>query len=222
MSRNVLDPDKQRVLALQLDIVRDQGFFLAGGTGIALRLGHRTSRDLDWFTPQAFDAKQLAKQLATLPEKPTQLVGQGLHTLRAYYAQKSEPGQLETSFLRYTQVAAKPELVAVGALKVPVADMNTLVAMKAAAVHDRGLRRDFIDIHAISRRPGWSMGKFIDTALSKLPLQPGQMKLALTYFEDAEKDVVRFEYAVPWEKVKADIRRGVMEWERSRQRGLGR
>lgn len=143
-------------------------------------------------------------------------------TLRAYYAQRSSPEQLETSFLRYTQVAAKPELVAVGALRVPVADMNTLVAMKAAAVHDRGLRRDFIDIHAISRRPGWSMGKFIDTALSKLPLQPAQMKLALTYFDDAEKDVVRFEYMVPWEKVKADIRRGVLEWERRRARGMDR
>ena len=66
------------------------------------------------------------------------------------------------------------------------------------------------------------MGKFIDTALSKLPLQPAQMKLALTYFDDAEKDVVRFEYIVPWEKVKADIRRGVLEWERRRQRGMDR
>jgi len=48
------------------------------------------------------------------------------------------------------------------------------------------------------------------------------MKLALTYFADADKDVVRFRYAVPWEKVKTDIQRGVLEWERSRSRGLDR
>lgn len=71
-------------------------------------------------------------------------------------------------------------------------------------------------------RPGWSVGRFIDLASSKLPLQPGQMKLALTYFADADKDVVRFRYAVPWEKVKTDIQRGVLEWERSRSRGLDR
>jgi hypothetical protein len=83
-----------------------------------------------------------------LPEKPTKIQGRGEHTLRAYY------GELETNFLRYTQVLARPEMVTVGALTVPLADMDTLVAMKAAAVHDRGLRRDFIDIHAICHRPG--------------------------------------------------------------------
>ncbi|HKO91635.1 MAG TPA: nucleotidyl transferase AbiEii/AbiGii toxin family protein [Polyangiaceae bacterium] len=222
MSAKVIDPDKQRVLELQLDLVRERQFFLAGGTAIALRIGHRTSRDLDWFTPQPFDAKELAQRLVTLSEKPTQIQGKGLHTLRAYYAQKSSPDPLETSFLRYTQVAAKPEWVAVGTLKVPIADMNTLVAMKAAAVHDRGLRRDFIDIHAISRRPGWSVGAFIDVAASQLPLQPAQMKLALTYFDDAEKDVVRFDYAIPWDKVKSDLQRGVRDWERNRSRGLDR
>lgn len=216
MNEKVLDADKQRVLKLQSEVVHQREFFLAGGTGLALRLGHRTSRDLDWFTPREFTAKELARELMKLPEKPTKIQGRGEHTLRAYY------GELETSFLRYTQVVATPETVTVGALSVPLADMDTLVAMKAAAVHDRGLRRDFIDIHAICHRPGWSVGRFIDLATSKLPLQPGQMKLALTYFADADKDVVRFRYAIPWEKVKTDIQRGVLDWERSRSRGLDR
>ena len=29
-------------------------FYLAGGTGLALRLGHRRSADLDFFTPETF------------------------------------------------------------------------------------------------------------------------------------------------------------------------
>ena len=35
-------------------------FNLAGGTALALYLGHRKSVDLDLFSPQSFDAKKLA------------------------------------------------------------------------------------------------------------------------------------------------------------------
>ena len=34
-------------------------FSLAGGTALALYLGHRVSVDLDLFTPESFDEKQL-------------------------------------------------------------------------------------------------------------------------------------------------------------------
>lgn len=216
MNPPVIDADKQRVLNLQSDLVQQHGFFLAGGTGLGVRLGHRTSRDLDWFTPHTFDVKHLAQELAGLSEKPTKATAQGEHTLRAYY------GKLETSFLRYRQVQARPELITVGLVKVPVADMETLALMKAAALHDRGARRDFIDIHAICSRPEWSVGRFIELATKKLPFQPVQLKLALTYYSDAEKDPVGVRYAVPWERVKADLQRGVLEWDRSRSRGLDR
>ena len=66
MSDNVLDADKLRIVALQSGLVRRGGFFLAGGTGLGLRLGHRLSRDIDWFTPRQFDAAELAAQLLAL------------------------------------------------------------------------------------------------------------------------------------------------------------
>jgi hypothetical protein len=31
-----------------------KGFYLAGGTALAIHYGHRLSVDLDWFTPQSF------------------------------------------------------------------------------------------------------------------------------------------------------------------------
>ena len=42
------------------------GSFLAGGTALALRFGHRRSRDLDWFTSGPFDHLALAQDLARL------------------------------------------------------------------------------------------------------------------------------------------------------------
>jgi len=128
MKTSVLDAEKQRVIGLQQAVVIEEKFFLAGGTGLGLRLGHRVSRDLDWFTPRPFDARELAKTLVALPEKPTETKVQGPHTLRAYY------GELETSFIRYTQVPARPELLRAGDLKIPVADVETLALMKAAGV----------------------------------------------------------------------------------------
>ena len=39
------------------------GFNLAGGTSLALYLGHRISIDLDLFTPEPFNTAQLEKYL---------------------------------------------------------------------------------------------------------------------------------------------------------------
>ncbi len=196
-------------------VVLKEEFFLAGGTGLGLRFGHRRSRDLDWFTARPFDVGELRKTLDNLSEKPTQTTV-GPYTLRAHY------GELETSFIRYTQVIARPDLLTIGNLKIPVADVETLALMKAAAVHDRGAKRDFIDIHAICSAPGWSVGRFIDLATSQLPLTGRQVKLALTYFADADHPQLPIQYGSPWNKVKTDLEQGVQQWERSRSRGLGR
>ena len=90
----VLDAEKRRVIATQAQVVQQEQFFLAGGTGLGVPLGHRVSRDVDWFTARAFDAQDIAHRLAALPQKPSELVIQGPHTLRAYY------GSFETSFIR--------------------------------------------------------------------------------------------------------------------------
>jgi len=38
------------------------GFYLAGGTALAIYLGHRVSVDLDWFTPDVFEDGMLVAQ----------------------------------------------------------------------------------------------------------------------------------------------------------------
>src|SRR5438552_11894884 len=46
------------------DLVR--GFYLAGGTALALHLGHRKSADLDLFSADAFDEEMLLGRLKRL------------------------------------------------------------------------------------------------------------------------------------------------------------
>jgi Nucleotidyl transferase AbiEii toxin, Type IV TA system len=75
--------------------------------------------------------------------------------------------------------------------EIPLADLELMAAMKAAALHDRGAKRDFIDIHAICSQPAWSVPRFIEHAARMLPLEPAQIRLALTYYVDADKEPCR-------------------------------
>jgi len=53
-------------------------FYLSGGTACALHLGHRLSEDLDFFTPNVFDAKQLRDEL--LEQKTVQILAEDKNT----------------------------------------------------------------------------------------------------------------------------------------------
>jgi hypothetical protein len=52
-------PQAQRLLWPALQPAADLGFALYGGTAIALRLGHRTSIDFDFFSSDALDRNAL-------------------------------------------------------------------------------------------------------------------------------------------------------------------
>ena len=49
------------------------GFYLAGGTSLALRFGHRISMDLDFFHPQGFSPEGLLDQLNNNPGLPVEV-----------------------------------------------------------------------------------------------------------------------------------------------------
>ncbi len=212
MKRNpALDTLKIRIIQTQSKAVRDGSFFLAGGTGLAVRLHHRVSNDLDWFTAERFDTEKLRQALEHAAERPTSIEQQSPQTVRAYY------GGLETSFIRFGQVTAPIEEVPVGdGVSVPVATLELLALMKAAAVHDRGTKRDFIDVYAICKQPGWSVGRFIEHAAASLPLQPDQIALALTYFADADRQPMPARCTFSWEQVRKQLTADVMAWRHAR------
>ena len=211
----ILDPPKRAAVENQAPIVKRGEFFLAGGTALALHLGHRRSRDLDWFTRHHFDADSLTKALKCLPEPPTKVAEPRQDTVRVFY------GELETSFIRYAQVQATPITVDVGGMKLPIADLETIAAMKAGAVIGRGEARDFVDIHALTRAQGWSMERFVEVAVARARIAPGQLRLGLTYFRDAEKkSPIEYCSRAEWEKVKRELTRDVVRaFDKQRDRG---
>lgn len=67
MFTKALHPDTFRALKLvsKIDLIKKS--YLAGGTALALHLGHRVSEDLDFFTTQTLDENVLANDLKAIP-----------------------------------------------------------------------------------------------------------------------------------------------------------
>ncbi len=174
----VVDEGTLRTLAELNQASLLKAFYLAGGTGLGLHIGHRRSRDLDFFIPDPFDADGVIDKLRGL---------QGLHILEKGEATlHTTIADTKVSFLRYPYpLLFAPELFS----GVNVADLRDIACMKLSAIAGRGARRDFIDLHAVAQEYGlaqiltWSEEKFRQVSYSRVHLLK-----SLTFFEDARKD----------------------------------
>src|SRR5437762_14315589 len=59
MHIEILRPDQESVLKKLGRVADEDGFYLAGGTALALHFGHRRSDDFDWFTQAMIDDPQM-------------------------------------------------------------------------------------------------------------------------------------------------------------------
>jgi hypothetical protein len=155
-----------------------EGFYLAGGTGLALQFGHRLSRDLDFFATDLFDEEAILQPLQQQPE--FSLVSIAPHTLHASIQ------QTKVSFLGYDY----PILFPFGRFSdAAVADPRDIGCMKVSAVASRGTKRDFIDLYVASQRFGLAeilnlfSKKYVRTNYSRVHILK-----SLTFFDDANQD----------------------------------
>lgn len=176
-----------------------RGFYLAGGTALALRLGHRISVDLDWFREADFDPLALAGDLRR-EGLPIAVADTAPGTLHASL------GPLRLSLFRYAypNLAAPETAPEVGCR---LAALEDLVAMKLAAVAQRGARKDFHDIAAILTT-GLGLSDQVELYRRKFDVSDvGHLLSALCYFDDAEGEPEPTLLAGPnWQALKADLR----------------
>ncbi len=153
--------------------------YLAGGTALALRYGHRKSLDLDFFNERGVDSDALIQGLLGLDGLAVVSEGAGtLHvTLRG----------VKVSFLAYPYPVLFPFAEFHG---VPVADPQDIACMKLTAIASRGTKRDFIDLCEAARRLG-GLRAVVDS-FSKKYSAANYSRLhlfkSLTFFNDAEQD----------------------------------
>lgn len=197
MRRKVLSPDCLELLRrLEKNRVRLlAGWILAGGTGLALRLGHRVSDDLDFFRADALSPLSMREPLGKIAK--CEVLQELEHTLTLH---------LMKTKLSFFRVKAPFLFPATPWRCLAIADMRDIALMKLAAISGRGCRKDFVDLHEILHH-----GNSLQALFDLLPRKYGAGKFeayhilkSLTYFKDAEdepmpKMLKKFE----WEKCKA-------------------
>ncbi len=152
---------------------------LAGGTACALHLGHRISRDLDFFTNKTFstdklfeDLKKLAANLVIESQSEAGLVA---------WINNSKFSAFYQSYL-----FVEPCADFMGA---PVAGLADLAAMKLIAISQRGKKRDFVDLYFILQKvPSLKVANVLVSRYGREKINPLHIGKSLVYFADAEGD----------------------------------
>ena len=203
LHKEVLSPAQAAILPALGAFASERGFYLAGGTAVALYLGHRRSDDFDWFAASKLD-------------DPMVLAAQARSAGLALEDAQPAPGTLHAiidgvpvSFFQYPYPnIAEP--VPWRDYSVALASLDDLACMKLGAVAQRGSRKDLIDIEALAthHRP---IGEMLELYKRKYSTSDvAHVLIALTYFDDAEEEpmpaMVR---QTSWQEVKARLRNWV-------------
>lgn len=158
-------------------------FYLAGGTGLALNLGHRRSYDFDFFNPEFFNEGMILQKMQGL--KNIELVSKEKHTLHIII------NGVKVSFLGYKY----PLLFPLNDMKIgdnsilKIADIREIACMKISAISSRGSKRDFVDLYMVAKEI--SLSELLTLYKKKYSLTPHNnvhIFKSLMYFDDAEDE----------------------------------
>lgn len=174
-------PPAQRRLWTELETVPPH-FVLYGGTAIALRLGHRQSIDLDFFSTEPFDPAQLFQNIALL--RGARRLQSRLNTLTV---EIDRGGLVEVSFFGGLSLGRVGDLEMAEGHTVPIASLLDLAGLKAAVVLERAMSKDYLDMAALLKS-GISLPRALGAARALYGEQFNPMITlkALSYFADGD------------------------------------
>lgn len=152
---------------------------LAGGTSLALQLGHRTSADLDFFTQSSFNNEYIISEIGknvagfqVIDEKEDtlSLIGNGI----------------KLSFFRYPYPFIEERVRFEG---VSLSGILDIASMKILAIVQRGTKRDFVDLFFVLQDvPFAKVARNMVARFGTDRLNPVVMGKALVHFIDADSN----------------------------------
>ena len=197
MHERVLPRGSRDLLAALERLSRPElgGWTLAGGTGLALQLGHRASEAFAFFTVESFTPDELHRALQRAG--PTELLQQDVGTLTVLlggvelsFSSVPDPFLFEGEPYRFFELA----------------EVRDIALMKLAAISGRSSRKNFVDLYTILRS-----GLELEQCFGWLPERYGEGRVncyqvlkSLTWFEDAEREPMpRMLEPFDWDECKA-------------------
>ncbi|HJR22775.1 MAG TPA: nucleotidyl transferase AbiEii/AbiGii toxin family protein [Dongiaceae bacterium] len=159
------------------------GFVLYGGTGIALRLGHRASVDFDFFTDKALDRRALQRALPVLSRST--ILQDEVDTVSALV--RVAKAKVKVSFFAALRIGrvGKPDWTEDRVLQ--VASLQDLLATKLKVLLQRVEVKDYLDVAAILENGAdLAAGLATARALYGVTFPPNECLKALVYFEGGD------------------------------------
>lgn len=190
-------PEQQRVL---FELLSEQPwiepFYLAGGTSLALYIGHRQSIDFDFFSKQDFQTRDIIEHLRELGtfelfSEAENTINGLLNDVRLSFFTYKYP--LVHEMHRYHRLA--------------IADMLDIALMKLEAISGRGSKKDFIDLYFLLQY--FSFEALFECYKVKYGIAVSNhyhLLKSLVYFEDAEQQPMPImSTEISWNDIKETV-----------------
>jgi predicted nucleotidyltransferase component of viral defense system len=194
----------------ELELTND--FYLAGGTGLALHLGHRFSVDLDFFSEDesAVGPHQRSALRSFLDDPTLAITFDKDSTFVVIWR------GVGISFFRLNLYPLVHPTFLVN--NVHLASIEEIGAMKLAALINRGTRKDMVDLYFILQQVSLEdLFQVAAVKYAKVRSFPVSAVRALSYFEDAEAlPMPKMIDRTPWSKMKKFIEAQAVEAGRRR------
>jgi hypothetical protein len=145
--------------------------YLGGGTAVAVHLGHRESRDLDFFFHEEIDLDKLRKSIEAAGAFAVTHESEG--TLKGLF----EATKIEIFDASEIKLLSKPVPVA----GISVGGLQDLMAMKIKVMAERGEMRDYFDVKAIDVRGGISVEAGIELYIERYEIDLSSVALVHLY-----------------------------------------
>ena len=192
LSIKTVEPHTLELLKSLMAIPLLSGTRLVGGTSLALQYGHRNSVDLDFFGSLNDDLIAFRGCLESLGHVN---VYKETKSIRIY-----DLDGVKIDFVDYSRYPWLSDAIEEDGLR--LASPKDIAAMKINAIEGRGSRKDFVDIYYLLQH--YSLNEILGFYQKKYPEHSMfRALMSLTYFDDAEKQVMPKMYSTEsWDEMK--------------------
>jgi len=201
---DILDEQRRELLPAMVSF--KDNFYLAGGTALALQIGHRDSIDFDFFTEESFSTNKLFEQL--------NIIFNG-HKLEKTQEEKDTlsiliDNNIKMSFFTYPYKLVQP---LTNSEYLRIASIEDIGLMKLSAITSRSVMKDYVDLYFILQKI--TLSKLINLAKEKFPtLDQNLILKSLVYFDDIidEPIIYKHESHTDPEVIKIFLKEKVKEY----------
>jgi len=197
--------DQKRLALLPLFKSFKESFYLAGGTALALQIGHRDSVDFDFFCEKDIRTKELFERLRVIFKGHVlRNIQEEVNTLTVLV-----DDAIKISFFTHKYKCISKTLHDANVTYAGIADIG---CMKLSAITGRASNKDYIDLYFILKY--FSLANLLDMAHKKYrELERNLILKSLVYFDDVtlEKILFKNNNEITFEEVKDTLRSEVKE-----------